>query len=315
MNRLTQTAPLCAARLPRTLLSVALALASCSAEVEPRPPADSQAAFRGESSIAFHDADCGVGVRRTNTRFIVDEVPDALGYLGDQPLLLQEEIESNGCLRQEKLPGVVRVRGWVNPAKASGAPAWTFEAEGEEGAVAFPFFKVVNHGCCGGGSTHSYFSMHSGRQIFQSTVELLAVLVPDNTLGSRYAGFLDSNSTIDAPEAAEDRSLIGVLQYGAFNGDPDRLAISGDLPGAYALGEFALERAGKNWVRGSELIFEELVPAGREGIGGFRINVELFEMTGSERHFTLSVPVQADHIDASGIALPPGIRVRHLPGS
>jgi hypothetical protein len=102
-----------------------------------------------------------------NTRFLVVDDLRNNHLLAFEPLVLRESVLID---RQEGIEGaysIVKVE-----ALDENAVKWRFEEPGERGEVIDRVYEVIKLGCCDAPNTYTYFSLHDGKKLRSTHMEL-----------------------------------------------------------------------------------------------------------------------------------------------
>ncbi len=282
-------------------------------QTEARAVEDStQAHQTGTSSFSssLEKPDCGLSVNSVNTTFAL-----ATLYSRNSPVrhvLLREQFTQSGCTNSEGLTGTVAVEGWVDRFEAGRLPSWQAQAEGHEGKIDGNFYKVTKRGCCGATPASVYFNLLSGKRVFESTVELIRINVP-NTGNSRYVAFLDTWSISKPDEAKTNSGIVGALEYGSAAGPPERVILRLKTMNPFSIEDLSAAAVEEPAKYSKNLELRSANGAeNRSVIGGFKLRIKLVEVGNDGREPTIVVPVSADRLDLGHAEASDGIEFRRI---
>jgi hypothetical protein len=151
----------------------------------------------------------------TNRRFTFASLPpERDGAASRRALLLLEEFKSEQNSAAEGRKSFVSVEAWSGEGANAAKPAWTISSEGDEGALAERFYKVMRRGCCGAEDTFIFYNPESGRKVFSATGDLFQIEVPNTPL-RRFVAYHSMMASMPMPLAKPAKNALGVITYGS----------------------------------------------------------------------------------------------------
>ena len=281
---------------------ISLAIAGCNASPNspknsPKEEAPSAVQQSGTSSFksSAGPPDCDLNVDLINTSFRLARISSRNAPV--RHVLVREKSTQTGCTNSEGMTGMIAIEGWIDQFDAGKTPTWQAQAEGHEGTIDGDFYKITKHGCCGSTDSSVYFNLTSGKQVFESTTELVRIDVP-NTANSRYVAVLDSWSSANPAETKTDANVIAALEYGSASGPAERILLRLTTKNPFSVEDVSLASS-KEPSKYSKTL--DLWSADGKGdpsaIGDFKIRVKLIEVGDTSREVTVVIPVSSDRLD------------------
>lgn len=249
--------------------------------------------------------------RSITTRFAPLQV-SGLRDIADY-FLLAEVFDIDQITPGEGVRGVVSASLRPLRPEGIGDPLWSVEARGSEGALLSGdrLYRVTDIGCCSAESTHTYFSVLTGSEVFSGNGSLLRISTP---LGARFVSFHGSNASVRLAERERDSTVVGVLYYGDNRSPASRLVLTDAQGIVYGVRKVTL------LVDGSETqehrIWRWIVPnapvnADPGLIGGFSIVLELQPMDSDDfAPARIEIPIASDSFALDRVDLPRRLQIR-----
>jgi hypothetical protein len=140
--------------------------------------------------------------------------------LDGECLLLKEQIHTE---KQEGIEGqdsTAKLVAWKSSDYPDpGKRIWTIAAPADKAEMKGHFYRVTKYGCCLALDVSAWFDLRSGKKVFTSNFDLLEL---DE---GRYLTWHDSGSAPELREEMAGNNSIGLLQYGAIAGRPQKLLV------------------------------------------------------------------------------------------
>ena len=200
-------------------------------------------------------------------------------------LLLEETFHNEHTDGVEGVRGKATVKAWTLQRGRPREARWTIQETGNEGEIQDRFFRVTAWGCCDVPVIYSYYNLLTGKKVYVSNSELLAVRGDDYPRGVRLVAFgYASIGELNQPP---------LLQYGTDREASQRFSVISsreyyDAPNVFVSTDGNLERSLD--LRGSGLTFV----------------IVLKYADGTE----LRIPVEADVVRTQKAVLPEGYSLR-----
>ena len=277
---------------------IALAIAGCSASPNPAKE-DAPSAVQQSGTSSFKSSagppDCDLNVNLVNTSFRLARISSRNAPV--RHVLVREQSTQTGCTNSEGMTGMIAIEGWIDQFDAGKTPTWQAQAEGHEGAIDGDFYKVTKHGCCGSTDSSIYFNLTSGKQVFESTTELVRIDVP-NTANSRYVAVLDSWSSANPSETKTDPNVIAALEYGPASGPAERILLRLTTKNPFSVEDVSVASSKEPSKYAKTLdLWSADGKADPSAIGDFKISLKLIEVGDTSREVTVVIPVSSDRLD------------------
>jgi hypothetical protein len=282
--------------------------------------------MRAVASVVQFDS-AGRGWRRyVNQRFIPVTTFVFTGEWPPQNLLLHETATSRCCQPDERGPTLFEVDAFIDSG-ASPRLLWHATVSGDAATVwAEEFYRVTIFGCCALSDTEKFISLRTGRIAFVSTAVPLTDGIPSGALPSielanrgrlsrRFIAFHDRIASEGPSEAESAPDLVGVLQYGGYDGATSRLLLRCPNWGPpqqpappYVLDSIAFRIRGKSTARGT--LWPANAAADMTALSGFDVHIVLIASGSAQplRH-SIDVPVEQDSLRVANASLPPSCRL------
>ncbi|MFN0179504.1 MAG: hypothetical protein ACKVZ0_11960 [Gemmatimonadales bacterium] len=308
--RLIAFSPLATVRTPLRCFALTFALGAMGCTITSLPPAGSRAdggpvATRGtvtheaRSQLRlYRDAAGCESVQTVNRRFRLVSVRPPGGRI-PRRLVLEESYDIRHCLRSESSSSEAVVTAWT-PDSSTARPVFRITGRGVTGEPDGPLYRMTAQGCCGSQNLSTYFSLITGRALLWSSGPVRRLEAPEGRQ-SRLAGFHDTYSAGNPPEAEIDSTVIGVLFWADEEASLGRWAVH-----STERDHFALE--GLAFVIRGRVSTDSLVLVGPADSAGLALEVRLVAPA-TERRIQFRVPIRGLDLDASQAKLPDGIRL------
>ncbi len=260
---------------------------------------------RAESTVAVtRDKDGCTITHASNSRFSPVGV-DSYRNSDSLNLILHETFErgDNDCLEQVQgkitVDATVYDRDFKNPR-----PLWSFTTEGWEGGPQpeghWSLYGVTMPGCCGASDTDSYFSLWTGKRLFESTGPILSLEVPNSGGVLRFVGLLDNAASMSfRQESGGSDDAIGVLYLASDREPGETLVLHGHKGDAYHYADLKFVIRGKTQKDRQLDLWSADKSKDPKSITGFSIRGAL-ECECDRALLTFEVPVVDGHLDVVG---------------
>ena len=260
---------------------------------------------RAESTVAVtRDKDGCTITHASNSRFSPVGV-DSYRNTDSLNLILHETFErgDNDCLEQVQgkitVDATVYDRDFKDPR-----PLWSFTTEGWEGGPEpeghWSLYGVTMPGCCGASDTDSYFSLWTGKRLFESTGPILSLEVPNSGGVLRFVGLLDNAASMSfRQESGGSTDAIGVLYLASDREPGETLVLHGHKGDAYHYADLKFVIRGKTQKDRQLDLWSADKSKDPKSITGFSIRGAL-ECECERSLLTFEVPVVDGHLDVSG---------------
>ena len=289
-------------------------------------PKDTLRALPGgiKSITSFVRQPDSAGQRRfriVNARFLVPRL--YLRYRGLLHPLLRETVDQTCCSDGERESwATITLDGWQSEAQAADAPSWTVRLQADEGNLWGQFYRAVLRGCCDETDALTYVNVQTGATAFVTSADtarpesFLAHLDVPNSSLERWAGFLDTYSGAEVPEAHGDSGVVGILEYGTGLSPAARYVVRlSSYPGYfYRLGSVELTADDSAHTHGANLsLWSANGQEDPKALSRFWISVILVGREMDDREapdVTIRLPVEADSVRPDRARLPSGWSIR-----
>ena len=244
-------------RLHRIVPALALLATPLAAQQSP--------GLSGTSSYTIVPAtkNCTFGWRTVNVRYL--HVGSTM--IRDMPHLVMEERTS--VVQCENLEGPTSTSLTVvaRPAtRPSAAPVWTIRDTAEVGGLADDLqgeqmYRTTRYGCCGAENLDRYWSLRTGRRVFQADRPLLWLSVTG--FGEGYIALHDAQAADGGPGGERDRTQVLVIAFGQPDTTVQRVSVRGPSSDFWVPSAELVARGPNNQVkRGPKLDIDSGVGAG-----------------------------------------------------
>lgn len=233
--------------------------------------------------------------------------------------LLAEVFEIHQITPGEGVLGVVSASLRPLSPEGIGDPLWAVEAQGSEAVLmsADRLYRVTDLGCCGAESTHTYFSVLTGSELFRGNGSVLRISIPNTPLGPRFVSFHGPNASYRSAEREGDSTVVGVLYYGDNRSPASRLVLTSTR--ATFSGRVALLVNGsetQQHMLRSATVRDAAGNADPSLVGGFSILVELQSFEPADPALLrIEIPIVSDSFALDRARLPGGVQIRRGVGA
>lgn len=260
---------------------------------------------RAESTVAVTRDKSGCTITHaSNSRFSPVGV-DSYRNADSLNLILHETFErgDNDCLEQVQgkitVDATVYDRDFKDPR-----PLWSFATQGWEGGPEpeghWSLYGVTMPGCCGASDTDSYFSLWTGKRLFESTGPILSLEVPNSGGVLRFVGLLDNAASMSfRQESGGAGDAIGVLYFASDREPGETLVLHGHKGDTYHYADLKFVIRGKAQKDRQLDLWSADKSKDPKSITGFSIRGAL-ECECERLLLTFEVPVVDGHLDATG---------------
>lgn len=283
--------------------------------IEPETTAVTNFTYEGRSGVVIRPDSAGLHqITTVNRSFHITKERTPT------PILLEEIIETHCCTGGEiNTWAEVVLRAWLNPTREPRSPSWSKKVAADGGDIYGEFYRARVYGCCDSGSYVEYINLRTGESVFYATRywgdgedPLFTVSVPNSSL-RRFLAFHDRTTFVDPPEAENDSSVVGVLQYGPAEGPARRLVVRiTDGNGAtYRFRRLRISGDGRFLGNQEFQLWGAAGSRDPTSISDFAIDIDFLGPAdavgpGTPGSLRVSVPIREDAWDLEGIMLPGG---------